>query len=109
MIKMVEIAAMLGTMGIMFGIIGAIFAIRAKDYGMLLCSCIAIIFTILIIITPTEQGNCECTNTHNCEHQITYTYQCKLCNETVKQTEEPKIKLCDECIATIKEIESEED
>lgn len=47
---MVQIAAMLATMGIMFGIVFAGFAIRTKDYGLLLCSCITIILTILIII-----------------------------------------------------------
>lgn len=106
---MVEILIMLGAICIGIGITGIIIAIHTEDYGMFLISYIAIMFTILIIITPTEQGNCECTNTHNCEHQITYTYKCKLCNETIEQIEEPKIKLCDECIATIKEIESEED
>ena len=47
---MAQIAAMLATMCIMFGIIFAGLAIRTKEYGMLLCSCIAIILTILIII-----------------------------------------------------------
>lgn len=106
---MVEILIMFGAICIGIGITGVIIAIHTEDYRMFLISCIAIIFTILIIITPTEQGNYECTHNLNCEHKITYTYQCKLCDETVKQTEEPKIKLCEECIATIKEIESEED
>ena len=103
------------TIEITIGIIGIIFSIillliGVSEYGPpTMFPGMMLLMLSIIAIVSTTQGNCECTHNHNCEHQITYTYQCKLCDEIVKQTEEPKIKLCDECIATIKEIESQED
>ena len=97
----------LGIIGAVFGTAILMFGIEEESAGGTVFGFVAIVASI-IVIALSIQSNCECTCNHNCEHKTTYTYQCKLCDETVKQTEEPKIKLCDECIATIKEIESEE-
>lgn len=97
----------MGIIGAVFGTAILIIGIEEESAGRTVFGFVTIALSI-IVIASSIQGNCECTHNHNCEHKTTYTYQCKLCDETVKQTEEPRIKLCDECIATIKEIESEE-
>ena len=97
----------IGTMSVALGVAILISGLAEESAEKAVLGFLATAVSIIIIATPI-QNVYECTHNHNCSQQITYTYQCKLCDETVKQTEEPRIKLCDECIATIKEIESEE-